>query len=774
MKTKLHILLIIALSLVWLILPQAIVEAEGDYYVDAINGDDSNPGTLENPFRTIQKARDTIRETNAKGLTVYIRKGVYYLSKPLEFNQYDSGNTYQSYPGEKVVISGGKEITGWNRYSGNIFVAHIPEVKNGEWNFNSLFVNDKRATRAREPDTGYYIVESVDPNTNYETFNFSNNDINGSWHNLNDVEVVYLREWTQSRLRIDRVVGNAVYFQGTPSYRYWSHNRYYVENVFEGLDEPGEWYLDKQTGDLYYWPLDGQNPQNSEIIIPLFGSQPSFFDGQILNVKGTETDYVENLTIEGLTFAHTDWYLPDVGYAGWQSAWMVEVCEAGNPAWRGVGPAISFIYTQNCKFNNNTIIHTGVNALNCFAENMEIIGNEITDVGANGIRVGTWDPYSSYSGITGSNIITDNTIHDIGIVFKEGTGILVLISGNNTIAHNLIYNVPYTGISMGWGWSDKDTACKNNIIEYNEIYNVVEALLDGAGIYLMGKQPGTVVRNNKIHDIPIRANVAGLYIDEGGKDIIMRDNWVYRTNWGLLLHSCSGNFIENNVFVSAGWSFLVYNGGSDNSITKNIVYSTEEPSIFRYYTLNVGYSNYNLFYNAREGYQENWDNQLKNWRTNTGFDMNSLEEDPLFVDYAGDDFTLKLESPAFGIGFQEIDMSNVGPRVNYHPEESDDPLEKIEPEKIELTCYNNVFNPTKGEKALIRVEIQNQSHVRVNLYNTRGNKIKELADEQKEAGSHKYYWDGRSGNGNVVGSGLYFVHIQAGDYRKTKKIVVVK
>ncbi|HUW23186.1 MAG TPA: PKD domain-containing protein [bacterium] len=89
-------------------------------------------------------------------------------------------------------------------------------------------------------------------------------------------------------------------------------------------------------------------------------------------------------------------------------------------------------------------------------------------------------------------------------------------------------------------------------------------------------------------------------------------------------------------------------------------------------------------------------------------------------------------------------------------------------------CYNNVFNPAKGERALIVVELPKQAYVRLNLYNTRGNRIRELADEQKEAGIHKYYWDGRNDSGDVVGSGLYFVHIQAGDYKKTKKIVVVK
>ena len=96
------------------------------------------------------------------------------------------------------------------------------------------------------------------------------------------------------------------------------------------------------------------------------------------------------------------------------------------------------------------------------------------------------------------------------------------------------------------------------------------------------------------------------------------------------------------------------------------------------------------------------------------------------------------------------------------------------PDKTELKCYNNVFNPTKGERSLIVVELPKQAHVRLGLYNTRGRKIKELVNEEKEAGIHKYYWYGRNDNGNVVGSGLYFVHIEAGDYKRTRKIVVVK
>jgi len=101
-------------------------------------------------------------------------------------------------------------------------------------------------------------------------------------------------------------------------------------------------------------------------------------------------------------------------------------------------------------------------------------------------------------------------------------------------------------------------------------------------------------------------------------------------------------------------------------------------------------------------------------------------------------------------------------------------MKSCKPDKTELKCYNNVFNPLKGERVLIKVELQNQAHVRLELYDAKGKKIKQLADEEKETGTHKYYWDGKDGNENVVGSGLYFVHIQAGDYKKTEKIVVIK
>jgi hypothetical protein len=107
-------------------------------------------------------------------------------------------------------------------------------------------------------------------------------------------------------------------------------------------------------------------------------------------------------------------------------------------------------------------------------------------------------------------------------------------------------------------------------------------------------------------------------------------------------------------------------------------------------------------------------------------------------------------------------------------EDEDGPDFADKPNKTSMKCYNNVFNPTKGEEALIWVELSKQAHVKINLYNTKGNRIRELADEEKEADIHKYYWDGKNDSGNVVGSGLYFVHIQAGDYKRTKKIVVVK
>lgn len=250
------------------------------------NGNDNNAGiSTSTPFATLERARNAIRDLKSRGqfngpVNVILLAGTYYLNKPFELTTQDSGNstcqiTYQAAPGAKVVISGGKSLTsGWatNTVNGkSVLVTNV-----GNLRFNSLFVNGKRAVRARTPnenaDPPYYKVAGVDAADSKSAFYFAAGNLNAAWKNLNDIEIVASGLWQQSRFKISRIVGNKVYFSGKTRYPYGtsydSKNRYYVENHLEGLDTPGEWYLDSANGNLYYYPLAGEGA-SSEFIVPV-------------------------------------------------------------------------------------------------------------------------------------------------------------------------------------------------------------------------------------------------------------------------------------------------------------------------------------------------------------------------------------------------------------------------------------------------------------------------------------------------------------------------
>ena len=250
-----------------------------------------------------------------------LRGGTYFLEKPLLFGPEDSGTaqcpvTYAAYPGEKPVISGGKVITGWKRAPEGLWTAEIPEVKQGKWYFRQLYVNGQRRPRARLPQEGYYTVAAPgDPPA--RAFKFDPGEIDPKWRNLDDVEIVLLQYWTEARLRIESIdqAANMVRFTGDvwrPTD--WS-NGWYVENVFEGLTKPGDWYLDRQAGLLYYRPLPGENVKQLEFVAPV--------TKQWLRLEG---DYktgklVEYLTFRGLTFQYSTWDLDKkLGYSYPQAA----------------------------------------------------------------------------------------------------------------------------------------------------------------------------------------------------------------------------------------------------------------------------------------------------------------------------------------------------------------------------------------------------------------------------------------------------------------------
>ena len=351
--------------------------------------------------------------------------------------------------------------------------------------------------------------------------------------------------------------------------------------------------LDDEKGNL---PLVYGNPK---FVPGKYGKALSF---QKRTLNESFEKYLTNVNFKNLIFSYTDWKIPNKGCAGSQSDYYLE------------NPAVILI-EKNSKFENNEISHTGGYALGLYSKNIEITNNQIYDTGAGAIRaggIGNFWNYKIANEITNSNIIKNNKINDIGKVFRASPAICIYHSGNNQISHNEIYNTSYTGISVGWwtvmGW---DVFMKNNRIEYNKIYNNMKSLNDGGGIYVLGKQPSSLISNNIIHDVvqtPEHLSsqyLFGIYFDNA-EDMQAKNNLVYRTgDSGIIFFSYlpnprahdKNNSVENNIFVDAGRHETFFNSYEDK-FAKNIVYSSNRQSstFFDIKTGIINYSDYNLFF----------------------------------------------------------------------------------------------------------------------------------------------------------------------------------
>lgn len=291
----------------------------------APNGNDANPGTQAKPFATLERARDAIRELKQAGplkepVTVRLGGGRYALAREVRFGPEDSGTaacpiTYTAAGPEPVVLDGGRGITGWQKHDAKLWVATVPDVAGGAWRFRQLYLNGRQRVRARTPNEGFLRVagcpEGTPKTANYhkdcQTFQFKPGDIHADWTNLSDVEVIVYHFWTDSHLPIKSVdtESNLVTFAHKAGKTFtddFSEDgaRYIVENVFEGLDAPGEWYLNRHTGQLFYYPLPGEDLAKAEVVAP-FASAHLRLEG-----KPAERRYVEHVRFRNLSFAYSN------------------------------------------------------------------------------------------------------------------------------------------------------------------------------------------------------------------------------------------------------------------------------------------------------------------------------------------------------------------------------------------------------------------------------------------------------------------------------------
>jgi parallel beta-helix repeat protein len=645
------------------------------FYV-APNGNDGwsgasarpNAKRTDGPFATITRARDAVRELKQRegGLTrpvrVYVRGGMYFLTEPLVLTPQDSGTkecpiTYAAYRNEQPVLSGGARITDWQAGEVNgkaCWTARLPAVGRGEWYFRELFVNGERRPRPRLPKDGFYRFEGSPGVTKDTPWNegqkqaiYADGDLK-AWHNLDDVEVVAFHLWVDSHLPMAALdeQNRIVTFTGPSIFRLTEDftsggARYWVENVFEALDTPGQWYLDRPTGTLYYLPKPGEDPRQVEVIAPRLAYAVRF-EGD-----PQKQEWVEHVRLQGLAFMHTEWSLPPESAGASQASHNVP----GAIWWQGA---------RSCALRDCTIAHIGSYAVELVAgcERNTIKGNTMADLGAGGVKVG---PGSSRT------TIADNEIGDGGHIFHSAVGVWIGNSGRNQVIYNHIHDFDYTGVSVGWTWGYGPSDAVGNRIEYNHIHHVGRGMLsDLGGIYTLGVSPGTILRNNLIHDSWAATYGGwGIYLDEGSTNILVENNVVYRTKTGgFHQHYGRENMIRNNVFALGKEMQITRSREEEHrsfSFERNIVYWTEGA------LLSGTWKNGNFFFDDNVYFQADGrpfafgPYSLEQWRE-LGMDVHSIIADPEFVDPAHDDFALKADSPALALGFKPIDISQVGPR----------------------------------------------------------------------------------------------------------------
>jgi len=654
--------------------------AAEDFFV-APDGNDTWSGKLnaanaaknDGPFATPARAQKAVREIKTAQpdrktpISVQFRGGIYAIAEPLVFTAEDSGSAavpiiYSAAPGESPVLSGGMKLSGFKADEKGRWVLQIPEVQKGEWTFNQLWVNGERRYRPRLPKNSYYHIEAAAAPTaaaagkGFDRLKYRKGDIKPDWKNPGDVEVLTFHQWEMSRFLIANVDDEKqiVQFTGrTISDQDWSSLkagwRFIVENVAEALTEPGEWYLDRKTGSLTYIPKPGEDIATAEVIAPRIE--------QLLLIKGdpAKQKFVDHLRFENLSFAHSAWKMKPEGYSFYQAEMII-------PA------SIVATGLRDSEFAGCAIRNTGGYGLELGSgcKRNKIESCAMYDLSAGGIKIGEGGIRDKDDELTSHNTVSNCIIAYAGRVHPAGIGVWIGQSPYNTVEHCEIYDLYYSSFSLGWTWGYGKSASHNNIVAFNHMHKIGQGVLsDMGGIYNLGISPGNVFHHNRIHDVDSFSYGGwGLYTDEGSSGVLMENNIVYNTkSSGFHQHYGRENILRNNIFAYGEEAQLMRTRDEAHlsfTIEHNIVLYNGAPLLgsnwngdSKKFMLNK-----NLYWN--EGGDVRFAGQsLEDWRKK-GVDADSIVADPLFVDPAHGDFTLKPGSPAEKIGFVPIDTTGIG------------------------------------------------------------------------------------------------------------------
>ena len=650
--------------------------AELKIYVSE-SGQDCNPGTKDFPLASLNGAVNKLRSLRSTGgvnspVEVIIGEGKYFMTEPLVLNPEDSGTasspvSFRAEEGTHPVFCGGKPIVGFEKISETLWRAKVPEVAQLGWSFEQLYVNGKRATRAKSPNTGFYhlkntsdsILQNGDaktpelaiqrftlyPDGAGEVAKYSREDFENS-------VITFYHNWDNTRNRVysfDSKTSTAfVIGSAAKSYnRIDTKSRYILENFKAALDTCGEWFLDR-SGYLYYMPLPGETLENAEVTAPV--------TDRFITITGNEVSgkKVQNIRFENLSFQFAGYKMPFFGISQAQAAFPIEA-------------VVTADFAQKIQFVNCEFAHTGNNALwfrkacnDCSVEHCYI-----HDLGAGGVKIGDLSIPENLDHLTRNITVDNNIIRSGGYVFPCAVGVILFNASDSRITHNEIADFRYSGVSVGWVWGYAFSPSKRNTVAFNHIHHLGWGeLCDMGGVYCLGSSEGTTINNNVIHHVSsFDYGGWGLYTDEGSTGIVLENNLVYNCKIaGFHQHYGKENIIRNNIFYNHVKNQLQASRVEDHlsfSFSNNIIsYNSGNLVTDTWIKVKIK-SDYNCYWDTRTKDIRFSNLSFTDWRKR-GNDLHSVIADPGFVNPVQFDFHFKNTSLIRKIGFKPFDYLQAG------------------------------------------------------------------------------------------------------------------
>ncbi|BBI35857.1 right-handed parallel beta-helix repeat-containing protein [Cohnella abietis] len=701
------------------------METQINLYVSP-NGNDDALGTESKPFATLDRAKRELRSTGKAAIqsaTVWLREGTHYLEQTFTLTAEDSGSEsapvwYRAFPGERPIVSGGKRLRlSMEPYRDGIWKCAIPEWKgvNREEMFTELFVNGVRQTRARFPKASGASPAFVRPlgeprawphyELPFDPATFTNKE----WAKPEEavVHAFGKNKWGNLQWRVESVdrqagvirFGEGGYqindiMQGSDATGIDERSDYFVDNVFEELDTPGEWYADREEGILYYYPPEGLVLEESVVEVPVLE--------RIVEFIGTQRHPVQWISFIGIHFQHAvPTYLkayeaPSLG------DWTIHR-----------GGAVFMEGAENCEIAYCEFDAVGGNAVfvSLYNRDHRIHGCWVHDIGESGFCLVGSKPLTlgSQHAYPANITISNNKIHDIGVYGKQTAGVFISVSRDNIVSHNEIFRLPRAAICINDGtWG-------GHVIEYNDVYDTVRETGDhgpfnswgrdrfwclsqshgpashGAGDVCLDARNPVVIRNNRFRD----RKGWGIDLDDGSSNYVVRENLCI----GVSVKLREGDYrtVENNIFVNGAnppGIHIGYEGNSDrfrgNIVVANSEWDNPEVDIDfqkgdskgKLYELIgppmegrwVQELDGNLFFNDLGRFLATVHYRPLGSRTETyewsewqamGWDVHSVYADPLFVDPANGDYSVRPDSPALALGFRNFPMDKFGLTADY-------------------------------------------------------------------------------------------------------------